>query len=227
MTQTIERPAPRPAPAPTGATRRGRARLRRRQRLHRIIPVLLMLAGAVVLAYPVGATFYNNHKQSEFARSYISQVEAAPPAVLNADLARARAYNASLKPALLRDPWTEGKSELTADYRDYLAQLNRFDTMARLRIPAIKVDLPVQHGTSDQTLSRAVGHFFGSALPVGGSGSHSVLTAHSSFGNATLFDHLPDLGIGDQFLLDVYGETLTYRVDQVKTVLPDSSTTSA
>ncbi len=219
MSQTIEQ-APRLGPAATGMSRRARALRRRRQRLHRMIPVALMLLGAVVLAYPVGATFYNNVKQSEFARDYLHQVQSAEPASVRDELAKARAYNASLKAGLLRDPWTEGKSELSADYRDYLTQLDLFDTMARLRIPAIGVDLPVLHGTSEATLARGVGHFFGSGLPVGGTGTHSVLTAHSSLANATLFDHLPDLAVGDEFTIEVYGQTMAYRVDQVAVVLP-------
>ncbi len=220
MSQTIEQ-APRLASAATGLTRRARVRRRRRQRLHRMIPVALMLLGALVLTYPVGATFYNNAKQSEFARDYLHQVQSAEPTTVRDELAKARAYNASLKPGLLRDPWTEGKSELSADYRDYLTQLDLFDAMARLRIPAIGVDLPVLHGTTDATLARGVGHFFGSALPAGGPGTHAVLTAHSSLASATLFDHLPQLSVGDEFTIDVYGQTLTYRVDRTDVVLPD------
>lgn len=110
---------------------------------------------------------------------------------------------------------------MVPEYREYLAQLDSFDSMARIRVPEINVDLPIFHGTSDQTLARGVGHFFGSALPVGGANTHAVLTAHSSLAEATLFDRLPELAVGDTLYIDVYGRTLAYQVDKVTVVLPD------
>lgn len=186
-----------------------------------MIPVLLLVLGAVVLVYPVGATFYNNYKQTEFARDYATKVAATDPMDLRAELARARRYNAGLRPELLRDPWNEAKATTDANYQEYLTQLDLLDTMARIRIPSLKVDLPVLHGTSDATLARGVGHFFGTALPVGGPGTHAVLTGHSSLASATLFDHLDRLREGDEFYLDVLGDTLAYRVDKISVVLPN------
>ena len=200
--------------------RRGRHRARRVW-VDRLIPVLLMLIGAVVLAYPVVATFYNNYKQSEFAREYAAKVATADPAALNAEFAAATRYNTALNPKLLKDPWDEASSALNADYRDYLSQLDLLEAMGRIRIPALDVDLPVLHGTSDDTLAKGVGHLFGSSLPVGGPSTHAVLTGHSSLANATLFDHLPDLSVGDQFYLEVLGRTLAYRVDKISVVLPN------
>ncbi|HPV79174.1 MAG TPA: class C sortase, partial [Dermatophilaceae bacterium] len=209
-------------PGATGPTQRRRGRHRaRRVWVDRLIPVLLMLIGAVVLAYPVVATFYNNYKQSEFAREYAAKVATADPAALNAEFAAATRYNTALNPKLLKDPWDEASSALNADYRDYLSQLDLLEAMGRIRIPALDVDLPVLHGTSDDTLAKGVGHLFGSSLPVGGPSTHAVLTGHSSLANATLFDHLPDLSVGDQFYLEVLGRTLAYRVDKISVVLPN------
>lgn len=186
-----------------------------------MIPVLMLLLGAVVLIYPVGATFYNNYKQTEFARDYATKVAATDPMDLRAELARARRYNAGLRPELLRDPWNEAKATTDANYREYLTQLDLFDTMARIRIPSLKVDLPVLHGTSDDALARGIGHLFGTSLPVGGPGTHAVLTGHSSLSNATLFDHLDRIHEGDEFYIEVLGETLAYRVDKLTIVLPN------
>jgi sortase A len=214
--------APGQEPTTTEKPRRRRGpRRARRIWIDRLIPVVMILFGAVVLAYPVGATFYNNYKQTEFARDYATKVAKADPAELRDELARARRYNAGLRPELLRDPWSEAKATTDANYREYLTQLDLLDTMARLRIPSIKVDLPVLHGTSDDALARGVGHFFGTALPVGGPGSHAVLTGHSSLSNATLFDHLDQMREGDEFYIDVLGETLAYRVDKLTIVLPN------
>lgn len=185
------------------------------------MPVALLLLGAAVLLYPVVATTYNNHRQQEFARDYAAQVQGADSSMLADQLARARAYNDALEPGLLRDPWDPATSASSPAYRAYLDQLAQFDAMARIRIPSIGVDLPVLHGTSDGTLARGVGHLFGSTLPVGGAGTHAVLTGHSSLAEATMFDHLPDVRVGDAFFIDVYGRTLAYQVDRIDVVLPD------
>lgn len=105
------------------------------------------------------------------------------------------------------------------DYLDQL-RLGRSDTMARLRIPTIGASLPVFHGTSDETLERGVGHLQGSALPVGGAGTNSVLTGHSGIPQSRLFTDLHDLVAGDLMTVEVVGETLTYQVDRIDTVLP-------
>lgn len=192
-----------------------------RQWPHRMVPVVLVLLGALVLLYPVGATYYNNYIQHQFARQYGAQVESMSASGLQAQLTAARQYNATLPAGLLQDPWDAKNPAMTAASSAYQAQLNAFDAMARIRIPAINVDLPVYHGTSEEVLARGIGHLFGSALPVGGSGTHAVLTGHSSLANATMFDHLPQLRMGDRFSIDVYGQTLAYQVDQITVVLPD------
>jgi sortase A len=183
----------------------------------------LVLLGAVVAAYPVAATFYNNQLLADRAGQYSSQVLAANPQTLQDALTRARAYNATLGSVPIGDPWTGTDPTLTTSYQSYLHQLDQFDAMARVKIPAIKVDLPIYHGTSEDALAHGVGHLYGSALPVGGSGTHAVLTGHSSLASATLFEHVSDLRLGDVFTIEVYGETLAYRVDHIATVLPDQT----
>ncbi|NNM47257.1 class C sortase [Knoellia koreensis] len=214
MTTLLERPAPAPVPA-------ARAPRRRSEWRHRVVPLLLVLAGIAVILYPVGATYWNNYHQRQFAQRYQDQTEKTAPVTLNEALAKAEQYNAALPPGQLQDPWKPEQAATNAQHRAYLAQLNLFDAMARIRIPSIKVDLPVYHGTSDETLARGIGHLYGSTLPVGGPGTHAVLTGHSSLENATMFDHLPQVKVGDRFYVDVYGRTLAYEVDQVKVVLPD------
>ena len=69
-------------------------------------------------------------------------------------------------------------------------------------------------------LEIAVGHIEGSSLPVGGKGSHSVLSGHRGLPSAKLFTDLDKLINGDDFILRVLDETLTYEVDQILIVEP-------
>lgn len=95
--------------------------------------------------------------------------------------------------------------------------------MARIRIPAIDVDLPIFHGTSDSVLEHGVGHLEGTALPVGGPSTHSVLTGHRGLASAELFTNLDRVDIGDTFTIEVFGEVLTYRVRETLVVEPEDT----
>ena len=95
--------------------------------------------------------------------------------------------------------------------------------MCTIDIPKIGVYLPVQHGTGAETLERAVGHVVGTSLPVGGSGTHAVLSAHSGMASAKLFSDIDQLVEGDTFYIHVLDEVLAYEVDQIATVLPSDT----
>ena len=102
----------------------------------------------------------------------------------------------------------------------YAQQLTVGGVMAYVDIPKINVYLPVQHGTDADTLERAVGHVVGTSLPVGGSSTHAVLSAHSGMASSKLFSDIDQLTEGDTFYIHVLGDTLAYRVDAINTVLP-------
>ena len=93
--------------------------------------------------------------------------------------------------------------------------------MSIIRIPKIKVDLPIYHTSEESVLQRAVGHYVGSSLPVGGSGTHCLLTGHRGLPSARLFTDLDQLEEGDMFYIDVLDETLAYQIDSIRTVLPE------
>ncbi len=194
-----------------------------RRRPPGLIAVILVLVGVLVMLYPVGATVYNNAKQREFASLYNNEVQTVPDTTRIAALAAARDYNTSFAAVPILDPWLSKAKQHpdTSDYGRYAGQLNATDAMARLRVPKARIDLPVFHDTTEAVLAKGVGHLYGTSLPVGGTGTHAVLTSHTGLANATLFDHLNTLVEGDLIYVDVYGETLAYQVDQIKIVLPD------
>lgn len=195
----------------------------RRRRRRALVPILLVLLGAVVLLYPVVATQFNNYQQHQFAREYRQDVDRTPGPTLRRDLRRARDYNKTLAGIPILDPWTtnDARARENSDYRRYLRELDLFDVMARVRVPDVGIDLPVYHGTSQRTLDMGVGHLYGTSLPVGGRGTHAVMTSHTGRNDATLFDNLVDVREGDTFYVDVDGTTLQYEVDSIKVVRPD------
>ncbi|WP_282944254.1 class C sortase [Cellulomonas endometrii] len=214
----------RPRPRATAARSR-----RRSGGWQAVVVGVLAFAGVVVLAYPSAARWFTDRTHEREVTGYVDAVAQLPDAARRDLLADARAYNADLPRGPLRDPYTLGP---TGEQQAARAESDRYDrqlrlggesVMARLRIPAIGVDLPIRHGTSAQTLAEGLGHLFGTSLPVGGPSTHAVLTGHSGLVDATMFDDLGALEVGDRFTVDVAGETLTYEVDEILTVLPDDA----
>ncbi|WP_368502467.1 class C sortase [Actinomyces sp.] len=185
-----------------------------------VLPFILALAGALVLAYPVLATQHNNARQQEIADQYQARMDSASPDLLGAELAGADKYNRELASSPILDPWLDQQRPDTPQYQAYLAELDLDQVMAQIVIPKIHVDLPIYHGTEADTLAQGVGHLFGTALPVGGTSTHSVLTGHTGLGSATLFDDLTKLQEGDAFYLTAAGRTLKYEVNDIRVVLP-------
>lgn len=187
----------------------------------RIATILGLLLGVVILLYPVGVTYYNNWHAHVFAQRHLDAARGADADVDGEALAAARRYNAALSATSLTDPWGENH-ESGPEYRAYSRLLGGpADAFAVVRVPRIKVELPLFHGTSSWALARGAGHMFGTSLPVGGEGTHAAIAAHRGMRDRTMFDRLPELVVGDVFFVDVAGETLAYRVTRTDLVLPD------
>lgn len=189
----------------------------------KLITLALIALGFLALLYPVVSTHFNNAHQREVAQHYDKILSTMPEETKNTELERAVKFNENQLDGPILDPWLARISPDNEEYRAYLDQLNITEAMARLRIPGINVDLPILHGTDDRTLEHGVGHLFGSALPTGGIGNHTVLTGHTGLATATLFDNLNRLEEGDAFYIQVMGEMLKYHIDQIKVVRPEET----
>lgn len=203
------------------ATPKHQSRPKAQRKSSRIVPLLLALAGIALLLYPVFATQWNNYRQNQITTYYAQQVQ-EPQRIeaLEESLAAARRYNENTPGAPILDPWLARVSQNNNPYQAYLAQLNVLDQMGQLLIPKINVNLPIYHGTETQTLERGIGHLYGSSLPVGGPGTHAVLTGHTGLTTATLLDHLDQLQVGDAFYLNVAGQRMKYVINSTIVVEP-------
>lgn len=184
------------------------------------LPVVLALLAVGVLLYPVVITQLKNAEQQRLAQHYSADVVDSAPEQLQQKFDAALEYNRTSSRGPLVDPWLHTGPAMDAEYQHYLSQLDSYEVMARLIVPAINVDLPVYHGTGEDSLQRGVGHLYGTDLPVGGPGTHSVLTGHSGLRNATMFDNLPKLQVGDAIYIGVSGQQLKYVITATQEVLP-------
>ncbi len=208
-------------PALLAPTRHARAGGGLRPSWGRLPAVLVALLGVGLLLYPATGNWFAARAHAAATASYAQATQALPDADRERLLAAARDYNDRIGVQTLTDPYTDvDQIEATSAEYDSQLRVSGSDTMARIRIPQIDVDLPVRHGTADHTLAIGVGHLQGSSLPVGGASSNAVLTGHSGLANATLFTDLHGLRRGDVMYVDVLGTTLSYEVESIDTVVP-------
>lgn len=219
-----------PASAPA---RRFRTARNSRKKRSFAIPILLQLIATVGIAailYPSGANWFAKLGYEDEFSAYAESIETTPDAELEAKLTAAREYNANLRGAVLQDPYTDGSSDadqmLANDpayeaYKDMLSLAdNSTAPMGQVVLPEADINLPLYPGTEDETISKGVGHLYGSSLPIGGPSTHSVLTSHSGLVNASLFTRLEDAKVGNVFSIAAFGETRYYEVDNIQTILP-------
>ena len=178
---------------------------------------LLFLVGLGILLYPTVSDKWNAYRQAQLISTYEEAVAELPQETHDEIWAAAHKYNEEL--------WSMGnRYEFTDEEREYYeSQLDVAGNgiMGYIEIPAINCSLPIYHGTEEDVLQIAVGHIEGTSLPVGGDSTHCALSGHRGLPSAKLFTNLDQLKEGDTFLLKILGETLTYEIDQILTVLPE------
>ncbi len=182
-----------------------------------IILVAIFFVGLCILLYPTVSDFWNEKRQSQAIINYDDLIVDLTPEDFSKHFRKADEYNRKL--GLMSSPFL-GHEAIKEEYYDTL-DVNGDGMMGYITIDKIKVQLPIYHGTSNKVLNSAVGHVEGSSLPVGGAGTHSVLSAHRGLPSAKLFTNLDKVEIGDIFTIRILDKTITYKVDQILIVLPD------
>lgn len=172
------------------------------------------IAALGLMLYPLVGDLLNEKYHSDVETAYTAAIADTDAAELEQQRQAAERYNTMLSGAAI----TEGGA--SAPPLPYAEQLTVGGVICYIDIPKINVYLPVQHGTGAETLEKSVSHVVGTSLPVGGSSTHAVLSAHSGMAPAKLFSDIDQLTVGDMFYIHVLGEVLAYKVDAIHTVLP-------
>lgn len=184
-----------------------------------VILLIVFFIGLSVLLYPTISSYWNSKTQSEAILDYEKMLSSYTPEDFTEIFESAESYNAFL-------------SELDFPLHDYPAieeeywktlDISGTGMMGYITVPKINQELPLYHGTDDAVLSVSAGHLQGSNLPVGGVGTHCVVSAHRGLPTATLFTHLDRMEIGDVFYFTILDRTFTYEVDQIRIVDPDDT----
>lgn len=193
----------------------------KRKILTLVLAAILFLLSLGLTLYPVISNYVNQKYASEIHTAYQEVIEQTDDTALQEARALAVSYNKSITPGSTTEE-AYSQEALMAASEDYDSQLNigTDGIMGYVEIPKINVNLPIYHGTGNDSLDRGVGHLLGSSLPVGGEDTHCILTGHSGLATQKMFTDLEQLEVTDVFYLNVLGETLAYQVDEINTVLP-------
>lgn len=181
-----------------------------------LLLVLFFFLGLFVLLYPTLSNLYNEKVQSKAIVDYEALLSNINTNEYLDMIEEAEDYNNRLR-ALERPFYTH---KTLKDYHDVL-NVGGTGMMGYINIDKIGVELPIYHGTTEEVLSIAVGHVEGSSLPIGGVGTHSVLSAHRGLPSSKLFTDLDKLEIGDMFTISILDRELTYLIDNIVIVNPD------
>ena len=188
-----------------------------KKHLTTIFLLLVFLVGLSVLLYPSLSDYWNSFTQSRVVLRYEDNVSKLSDRQYDSLLAEAREYNQRLAGRYERFNMSDSQLK---EYNSTF-DANGDGVIGIIEIPKIDVRLPIYHGTKDSVLQVGVGHLEGSSFPVGGKGSHAVLTGHRGLPSAQLLSRLDKMETGDRFKLTVLNEILTYEVDQITIVLPE------
>lgn len=185
-----------------------------------LLTILLFLIGLSLLLYPMVSNAWNKQRSDRLIQLYEEKLASAPEADYTDVFAAVDAYNKTLAGRGVPDAFAFIPAEEDALYMSLL-NFGGDGLIGYIRIPRISVSLPIYHTTTEAVLQRGVGHLEGSALPVGGAGTHSVLSAHRGLPSAALFTDLNLLEVGDHFYIYVLDRTMAYEVDQILEVEPE------
>lgn len=187
-----------------------------------IIAIIFIIVGTGIFLYPSISNYFAEKNHVEAIRNYDKMVVKIGEDSLKKEKEKAQTYNENLSGDPVHDPFVLGSGyALPENYKEVL-NLSEDGIMGYIQIPKILVDLPIYHGTSEEVLEKGVGHIQNTSVPIGGNSTHSVLTGHTGLPNAELFTRLDELVVGDIFYIHVLNDILTYKVYEIKVVLPDN-----
>lgn len=198
-----------------------RSNKKNKNRKNKLILTTIFILGFMIFIYPIVSNVVHSMGQTRVIDDYKKDVGKMPKKEKEKQVKKAKKYNESLKDTgvKINDPFAENQENIEGSL-SYLSLLNIGETMANLEIPNIGVNLPIYHGTSEPVLQKGVGHIEGTSLPIGGIGTHTVLTAHRGLPSSRLFRDLNKLDKGDKFYIHSIEETIAYEVDEINVVLP-------
>ena len=179
--------------------------------------ILIFMLGLMIAIYPIISNYYYTVENNNQVKDFQEAVAEMPDKEVLERIDLAKAYNDTLDPSRLADPYTEREKK---GVENYARMLEVREKIGYIDVPKINQQIPVYAGTSEDILQHACGHLEGTSLPIGGKDTHAVITAHRGLPQVKLFRDLDKMEVGDLFFFTNVKETLAYKVDQILVVEP-------
>ena len=179
--------------------------------------ILIFVLGLMIAIYPIISNYYYTVENNNQVKDFQEAVSEMPDKEVLERIDLAKAYNDTLDPSRLADPYTEREKK---GVENYARMLEVREKIGYIDVPKIGQQIPVYAGTSEDILQHACGHLEGTSLPIGGKDTHAVITAHRGLPQVKLFRDLDKMEVGDLFFFTNVKETLAYKVDQILVVEP-------
>lgn len=185
--------------------------------------IALFIIGFAILIYPHLAQYINSYSQKNQVEEFHNHFDELSEEEVNEMMDRAKVCNEEVYYDIdgFRDPFGDNQQKLT-DFNECLGFDNN-DIFSAIEIPKLKLVIPVYLGSSEDILSKGIGHVEGSSLPLGGESTHTVLAGHRGMGTKAMFRNIDELNDGDVFYIHTLNETLTYQVYSQKVIYPDET----
>ncbi|MFV0529670.1 MAG: class C sortase [Lachnospiraceae bacterium] len=188
------------------------------KKVWKVIFGFVFFIGLCVLFFPVFSNWYNNRVNYSQIESYENELDTLTKEEREEKLAAARAYNDEMASGTsIKDPFSDSDKSLAGIEK---LGYQTGSIIGYIEIPKINVKLSILVGTTEDVLKNGAGYMLESSFPVGGEGTHTVITGHRGLPTAEMFRYLNELNKGDRFFINTYGETFAYEVDQIKVVKP-------
>lgn len=184
---------------------------------NKLVFMAIFILGLLIFSYPLISQKFYEIKAEDEVVTFVKAAKELPPEDLDKRMALAEAYNRTLDPSRLADPYTDMEK---AGRAEYARMLEVEEMVGHIQIPKIGTDIPIRAGSSEDVLQQGAGHLEGTSLPIGGKSTHTVITAHRGLPNAKLFRNLDQLAYGDVFYISNIKETIAYKVDKIQVVEP-------
>lgn len=179
----------------------------------------MLTATALIISIPLIMRAEDNIQQAANVKAYAATITNTANKAIQESKRQAKLYNARLANQTSNQTDDEPATQNPDEYNRQLV-IPPSDVMATINYPKLGISLPIRHGTSEQTLAIGAGHWEGTSLPIGGAGTHTVITAHRGLADKLMFTKLDQAREGDEFTITTLGETLTYQVQTIRTIHP-------
>ena len=183
------------------------------------ISYLIFLIGLTIFMYPQVLKLMAETENRQQLVEYEKIIETVTKEEIEEDLEVFQEYNNSVVDSseVYVDPFIE---EVVPEETQSSKVIKNNGAFGYLEIPKIKEILPIYLGATVSNLAKGVAQMESTSIPIGGTGTNSVIAGHRGYYGADMFRYLDQLEVGDRIYIYTYGMTLTYEVTGSEVIHP-------